>query len=897
MSGKLFKRLMSVISAGAISVSMSPIDLIVHAADIETTQTTITGPIIKNETETVKSSDTLTGDANLDGIVNADDSTALADAITAGATDELKHCDVDFSGVIDQTDADMIASYSTGEITYFPVGKIYNPEAKYITRAEWIHSLAAGFEMSVEDESTIEHYFTDLEDCEYAFEIELAANFGVFDVLGDEFNPDEYVTRDFAAHTMVFCLGIPADVICSFSDADAVYYDKDAQVALTQGWFATIDGEFRPSMYVTSGEAELAYADMTALVELSKIDENHDDVLVVDDSVIEITDTENITLDGDIVTITGSSTVLAEGDIFSVVVDDITIVRKAVTIEKDEELGVMTVTTEACEEDIIESVEAEGLAYVDYENITPLSDELEVDVVEEEKVVPANYFASPELTPKRASGTVKLKDISLKGSVNVGGAKLTLNGKLSNIKVPYKLETKLLSVKKFYLGFEADASLTANMHASLSKKTTKSVPIISVPVVGCGFLNANVVVSADISLSGDITLSYKCSLGGRIQYENGNWSYTKNFKTKSFTVEAMVDEKIGVRVSINVTLGKKKIGEVYASAGQSGLMKAVDRNNGLSCFDFNAHVYAELGANVDLGFGIGFKKTWQLINKNNSPIWIDLHFENGSRVPSCTYGKTPAKKASGSNGGGKSGGYTKGTGYSTGYAPTASGGAAHGTGWTSKYYSSSIEFKELEPPMYITEDTVLTNDLTVDKDLVLQADLDLNGHKLTVDGNLIFEDENGGKSLLINKGSAIISEDVTQNRDGRIVMENKEDYMCIEGDYIYYGYNAYNTLTAGTLEFKGNISGNNYINSSDMHKVILSGTDDQTINIDFPYSNPMFNMLEIKNSDSRKFIVHKNFNVSNFTEVDGNSLTFVCNESGSDTTEICLKKICYSWKY
>lgn len=200
MSGKLFKRLMSVISAGAISVSMSPIDLIVHAADIETTQTTITGPIIKNETETVKSSDTLTGDANLDGIVNADDSTALADVITAGATDELKHCDVDFSGVIDQTDADMIASYSTGEITYFPVGKIYNPEAKYITRAEWIHSLAAGFEMSVEDESTIEHYFTDLEDCEYAFEIELAANFGVFDVLGDEFNPNEYVTRDFAVH-------------------------------------------------------------------------------------------------------------------------------------------------------------------------------------------------------------------------------------------------------------------------------------------------------------------------------------------------------------------------------------------------------------------------------------------------------------------------------------------------------------------------------------------------------------------------------------------------------------------------------------------------------------------------------------------------------------------------
>lgn len=885
MSGKFLKRLMSVISAGTIGVSMSPIDLIVHAADIETTQTTITGPIIKNETETVKSSDTLTGDANLDGIVNADDSTFLADAITAGATDELKHCDVDFSGVIDQTDADMIASYSTGEITYFPVGKIYNPEAKYITRAEWIHSLAAGFEMSVEDESTMEYYFTDLEDCEYAFEIELAANFGVFDVLGDEFNPDEYVTRDFAAHTMVFCLGIPTDIACSFSDVDAVYYDKDAQIALTQGWFATIDGEFRPSMYVTSGEADLAYADMSLMAELSKIDENYEDTLVVNDSVIEITDTENITLDGDIVTITGSSTVIAEGDIFSVVVDDITIVRKAVTVEKDEELGVMTVTTEACEEDIIESVDAEGLAYVDYENITPLTEGVEVNVVEEEKVVPANYFASPELMPKRASGTVKLKDISLKGKVDVGGGTLTLNGKLSNIKVPYKLDMKNLSIKSFYLGFQADASVTATMSAEVSSETKKSIPIASVPVAGCGILNANVVVSADISLSGTISLSYKCNVSGTVQYKNGKWAVTKNFKSKGFSLEAKVEEKIGIKAAVNVTLGKKVIGEIYAAAGQKGVATLNDRENGQICLDFKAHLYAEIGANLDLGFGIKMKNSWAVINKNNSPLWIELHFENGKRVPSCTYGKTPAKKSTGSNGGGKSGGYTKGTGYSSGYASSGSGGASHGTSWTGAYYSSTIAFKELEPPMYITEDTMLTNDLTVDKDLVLQADLDLNGHKLNVDGNITIEDG----SLIVNKGSATITDNLIANNFSHIYMSNKEDYLCVNGSFELQSYGSWNEMTAGTLELKGDIDGDGDINSTDMHKVILSGTGNQTINLSS--NGTMFNMLEIKNSDSRKFIVHKNFIVSNFTEVDGNSLTFVCNETGSDTTYIRIGKI------
>ncbi len=888
MSGKILKRVLSFICAGTVGMSYIPFNSIAHAAGIETTQTTINGALIRNESETVTASDTLTGDTNLDGTVNADDAAALVDAITAGTASELKHCDVDFSGVIDQTDADMIESYSTGEITYFPVGAVYNAEASFITRAEWIHALAVGFEMSVEDESTMEYYFTDLDDCEYAFEIELAANFGVFDVLGDEFNPDEYVTRDFAAHTMVFCLGIPSDVTTTYSDVDAVYYDKDAQVALTQGWFTAIDGEFRPSMYVKPVEAELAYADMTEMVELSKIDENYEDTLVADSSVIEISDTEDITLSGDTVTIAGSSVALAEGDVFQVIVDDIIIVRKAVTIVTDEALGTMTVTTEACEEDMIESVDAEGLAYVDYENITPLSDDIEVEVLEEEETVTANYFALSEITTNMKNKTIKLKDVTLKGKVPLGGVTLSLEGKLSNIKVPYKLDMSLLKVKSFYMGFEADASVTATMSAEASAKTTKSVPIATVPVVGCGIINANVVVSVDVSISGAITLSYKCNVGGTVQYKNGKWGITKNFKSKGFTLETEVEEKLGIKAAITVTLGSKTIGEIYASVGQDGRMYAIDRSDGSTCFDFKAHLYAEVGAKLDLGFGIKFKKSYQVINANNSPLWIELHVENGSRVPECTYGKT-IKKASGSNGGGKSGGYTKGTGYSSGYSSSGSGSGSgsvsHGTSWISKYYSSTITFKELEPPMYITEDTMLTADLEVDSDLYIQANLDLNGYKLTVNGDVTIEDG----SLTINKGSATITGNLTEGNYSHIYMSNKDDYLCIEGDLVTESYGSYNSMTAGTLELKGDISGDGDVNSSDMHTVILSGTDDQTINSSG--DGTMFNMLEIKNSDSRKFIVDKNFWASNFTEVDGSSLTFVCNESGSDTTDIRLGDI------
>lgn len=883
MAGKILKRVLSFICAGTVSLSYVPFESVAHAAGIETT-TTINGGIIRNESETVTASDTLTGDANLDGTVNADDAAVLTEAIAAGTSADLKHCDVDFSGVIDQTDADMIESYSTGEITYFPVGTVYNAEASFITRAEWIHALAVGFEMSVEDESSMEYYFTDLENCEYAFEIELAANFGVFDVLGDEFNPDEYVTRDFAAHTMVYCLGIPSDVTVTYSDVDAVYYDKDAQVALTQGWFTAIDGEFRPSMFVKPAEAELAYADMTEAVELSKISENYDSTVVADESVIDISDTEDITISGDTITITGSSITLAEGDVFRVIVDDIIIIRKAVTITTDEALGTMTVVTEACEDELIESVDAEGYAYVDYENITPLTDEIEVAVEEEEEVSTANYFALSEITANLKTKTIKLKDISLKGKLPLGGVTLSLEGKLSNIKVPYKVDMSLLKVKSFYIGFEADASVTATMTASASSKTTKSIPIATVPVIGCGIVNANVVISADVSLSGEISLSYKCSVGGTVQYQNGKWGTTRTFKSKGFTLEAKVEEKLGIKAAITVTLGTKTLGEIYISAGQNGLMKAVDRSDGPTCFDFQAHLYAEIGAKLDLGFGIEFKKSYQIINANNSPLWIELHFEDGTRVAECTYGKT-VKKASGSNGGGKSGGYTKGTGYSSGYASSSSGTASHGTSWISKYYSSTITFKELEPPMYITEDTVLTADLEVDSDLYIQADLDLNGYKLTVNGDVYIE----SGSLTINKGSATVTGDFTDGNYSHIYMSNKDDYLCIEGNYVTESYGGYNSLTAGTLELKGDISGDGAVNSTDMHTVILSGTNDQTINLSS--KETMFNMLEIKNSDSKKLIVDKYFLVSNFTEVDGISLTFVCNDSGSDTTDIRLGDI------
>ena len=118
------------------------------------------------------------GDVNADGKIDEADATAVLTAKLADAP----QADVNADGVLDQTDSDMISSFVSGEIGYFPVDIYYNASAGFITRGAWIHALAEGFSMHVDDESSMVAYFTDLADCAYKKDIDLAANFGVFDI-------------------------------------------------------------------------------------------------------------------------------------------------------------------------------------------------------------------------------------------------------------------------------------------------------------------------------------------------------------------------------------------------------------------------------------------------------------------------------------------------------------------------------------------------------------------------------------------------------------------------------------------------------------------------------------------------------------------------------------------
>lgn len=859
MSGKLFKRLMSVISAGTIGVSMSPIDLIVHAADIETTQTTITGPIIKNETETVKSSDILTGDANLDGIVNADDSTFLADAITGGTTDKLKHCDVDFSEVIDQTDADMIASYFTGEITYFPVGKIYNPEAKYITRAEWIHSLATGFEMSVEDESTMEYYFTDLEDCEYAFEIELAANFGVFDVLGDEFNPDEYVTRDFAAHTMNYCLGYSNDVPLFISDASSIYYAGDAQVAVNRGWFEVVDENFCPSMYVSVNEYNLIFEDMTNVLNEAKVDVNHNNEIKYSDKVIIINDAEDIFMDNEIVVIQGSSISLNDGDNIAFTVNDIEMLRKITSCILDGP-DTYRITTEEPDADCLVSCSIEGKAYVDDESINVLPEARSI------------LYDSFGVSNKRASETISQGDRLLDGSIPFNDTSLELKGLARNLEVYYSYHHNNGAIQHMSFEVRGDIELSASLKAKLAVTSSGSIDIVEFTVVGLpSIISANVVISAVASVSGEISLTYRCYASGGFAYTKGEGVHAiKNFQSKGFTLKATAEEKIGVKVGLNARVFGSEVARIYLGLGERGKIETLaDTASDVVCTNLSAWLYCEIGYKLNIPF-LKEEDSCEFININNSPLRVNIHLENGEIVNKCINGLEHTTVSDiaggGSYGGGASGGYVSGYGYGSGYVT-----GTHGPSWVGKYYSSTIAFKELEPAMVIEEDRMLTSDLEIDTDIIIRAKLDLNGYKFTAKRNVTIQGTEA--SLIINKGTAIIEGNLYALDESSIVMQTKDDKITVNGNA---SFNGHFNMTAGIMQLNGDINGDS-IYSSDIHTLILGGTVDQNIT-----ASVNVNVLDIKNSDERKIIVDKSLYAESSTTVDGTTLHLLCNESNNN---------------
>ena len=159
----------------------------------------------------------------------------------------------------------------------------------------------------------------------------------------------------------------------------------------------------------------------------------------------------------------------------------------------------------------------------------------------------------------------------------------------------------------------------------------------------------------------------------------------------------------------------------------------------------------------------------------------------------------------------------------------------------------------------------LEEDMVMEGDLNLaQGELNLNGHTLKINGNFYA----GRGNVDLNGGKLLVSGDLRmQSYDGKdtdyseasVQMTEKEEYICVGGDFVIQSNSKTSSFSSGTLEVKGNFirhpNCSDFYTPSASHMLVFSGENDQHIQCMFKSGRPFdFNHITIKPSKKESFV-------------------------------------------
>lgn len=243
-----------------------------------------------------------------------------------------------------------------------------------ITRAEWVHDLVTVFDMTMSEGLKPDNYYADIAENKYYNDILTAMYFGVIDLeAGEKFEPNGKVTREFAAHTLSFCMGyeLEKDATYTMSDMGELLYPNDDQIAIDKGWFSLVSGKFMPSQYATATEVKAMLTDAERVLEDSKVDENHENQYTFESGVKEVPESSCFEFSGDNeITLYDASAGIQTNDVFAVYSNGIAYTYKAVNVETKEDSLVIK-TEDVMYEDAVKYVDAEGVIEADLNDFVP----------------------------------------------------------------------------------------------------------------------------------------------------------------------------------------------------------------------------------------------------------------------------------------------------------------------------------------------------------------------------------------------------------------------------------------------------------------------------------------------------------------------------------------------
>ena len=493
-----------------------------------------------------------------------------------------------------------------------------------ISRIDWVQELVTLFDLTVDEDNYPDNYYSDIStDDSFYRDVMVACEFGMIDLeAGEEFRPEDAVTREFAAQTMNTMLGfVPETDSYTYQDTADVTYKEAAQIAIDRGWVTVAAGKFLPEQSLTTEEHDAMIADAKKVLADAQIETGKENTCTFASGVVVVPKGTAVSIDVDgIVMIENCPVTIKQGTTFAVYVNDIVMAYKAESVRTE---GTTTyITTSDADDGAVLNVDQQG--------------ELDVDMTE---FIPADeetYVANGVTVTEGMTRGISYKNNTLRADKTISvsdDVTATVSVVISNMKVNYSLNNN-----DYYFSVSGDMEYSCNVKGDAFKDINHTLTLGAVPLGGVGMLT----LAMEYNLSGEATLTVEKEFEAGFAYSDG-FRIVGNSHKKGFSFSAEADLTTGIVLSAKATLGIVS-GDIYAKTGARMNIKYVRYSSGTPtyCASQAAYLYASVGASAKIGVGIAsktFSKSIEIWGKNNSPVRVYYHIEDGVLRTSCTRGK------------------------------------------------------------------------------------------------------------------------------------------------------------------------------------------------------------------------------------------------------------------
>ena len=493
-----------------------------------------------------------------------------------------------------------------------------------ISRIDWVQELVTLFDLTVDEDNYPDNYYSDIStDDSFYRDVMVACEFGMIDLeAGEEFRPEDAVTREFAAQTMNTMLGFVLETDSyTYQDTADVTYKEAAQIAIDRGWVTVAAGKFLPEQSLTTEEHDAMIADAKKVLADAQIETGKENTCTFASGVVVVPKGTAVSIDVDgIVMIENCPVTIKQGTTFAVYVNDIVMAYKAESVRTD---GTTTyITTSDADDGAVLNVDQQGELDVDMTEFIPADEETYVvnGVTVTEGMTRGISYKNNTL---RADKTISVSD----------DVTATVSVVISNMKVNYSLNNN-----DYYFSVSGDMEYSCNVKGDAFKDINHTLTLGAVPLGGVGMLT----LAMEYNLSGEATLTVEKEFEAGFAYSDG-FRIVGNSHKKGFSFSAEADLTTGIVLSAKATLGIVS-GDIYAKTGARMNIKYVRYSSGTPtyCASQAAYLYASVGASAKIGVGIAsktFSKSIEIWGKNNSPVRVYYHIEDGVLRTSCTRGK------------------------------------------------------------------------------------------------------------------------------------------------------------------------------------------------------------------------------------------------------------------